>query len=108
MTHLPRLHKRGPTSDCASSVAVHVALQRSIGEPEKVDEVRAKEILEHEDLEVRVDVGIGNESATYWTCDFSYVRGLPFFHKPSFVGPQYSFLIKFTQEYVRINGDYRS
>ncbi|KAI0925062.1 hypothetical protein AcW2_005757 [Taiwanofungus camphoratus] len=53
------------------------------GEPKIVDEVRAKEILSMEDLEVRVDLGLGKESAKYWTCDFSY-------------------------EYVRINGDYRS
>ncbi|KAI9464469.1 arginine biosynthesis bifunctional protein ArgJ beta chain [Lactarius psammicola] len=53
------------------------------GEPENVDEVRAKEILSAEDLEVRVELGLGSESAKYWTCDFSY-------------------------EYVRINGDYRS
>ncbi|TDL23835.1 putative glutamate N-acetyltransferase precursor [Rickenella mellea] len=53
------------------------------GEPELVDEARAKSILEHDDLEIRVDLGLGNESAKYWTCDFSY-------------------------EYVRINGDYRS
>ncbi|KAI0255690.1 arginine biosynthesis ArgJ [Lactifluus subvellereus] len=53
------------------------------GEPEDVDEVRAKEILSAEDLEVRVELGLGSESAKYWTCDFSY-------------------------EYVRINGDYRS
>lgn len=43
------------------------------GEPEQVDEVRAKEILSAEDLEVRVDLGLGSESAKYWTCDFSYV-----------------------------------
>ncbi|KAA1468977.1 arginine biosynthesis bifunctional protein ArgJ beta chain [Dentipellis sp. KUC8613] len=53
------------------------------GEPENVDEARASEILKAEDLEVRVELGLGNESAKYWTCDFSY-------------------------EYVRINGDYRS
>ncbi|KAI0031430.1 arginine biosynthesis bifunctional protein ARG7 [Vararia minispora EC-137] len=53
------------------------------GEPEKVDEVRAKEILVEEDIEIRVELGLGKESAKYWTCDFSY-------------------------EYVRINGDYRS
>ncbi|KZT07496.1 arginine biosynthesis bifunctional protein ArgJ beta chain [Laetiporus sulphureus 93-53] len=53
------------------------------GEPEMVDEARAKEILSVEDLEVRVQLGIGKESAKYWTCDFSY-------------------------DYVRINGDYRS
>jgi len=54
------------------------------GEPEMVDEVRAKEILSLEDFGICVDLGgIGNEEATYWTCDFSY-------------------------DYVRINGDYRS
>ncbi|KAF9556506.1 Arginine biosynthesis bifunctional protein ArgJ beta chain [Agrocybe pediades] len=54
------------------------------GEPEKVDEVRAKEILQLEDFEVLVDMGMeGEGEAQYWTCDFSY-------------------------EYVSINGDYRS
>ncbi|GLB42220.1 hypothetical protein LshimejAT787_1102350 [Lyophyllum shimeji] len=53
------------------------------GEPENVDEVRAKEILSQEDFGVVVELGMGSEEATYWTCDFSY-------------------------EYVRINGDYRS
>ncbi|KAJ7760384.1 hypothetical protein B0H16DRAFT_1532129 [Mycena metata] len=54
------------------------------GEPESVDEVRAKEILSLEDFGICVDLGgLGNEEATYWTCDFSY-------------------------DYVRINGDYRS
>ncbi|KAI0333938.1 arginine biosynthesis bifunctional protein ARG7 [Cubamyces sp. BRFM 1775] len=53
------------------------------GEPEKVDEVRAKEIISQEDLEIKVELGIGSESAKYWTCDFSY-------------------------EYVKINGDYRT
>ncbi|KAF9479260.1 Arginine biosynthesis bifunctional protein ArgJ beta chain [Pholiota conissans] len=54
------------------------------GEPEQVDEVRAKEILSLEDFEVVVELGMGGDGeAQYWTCDFSY-------------------------EYVRINGDYRS
>nr|VWP00344.1 N/A [Ganoderma boninense] len=53
------------------------------GEPEKVDEARASEIIGQEDLEIKVELGIGSESAKYWTCDFSY-------------------------EYVRINGDYRT
>jgi hypothetical protein len=45
------------------------------GEPENVDEVRAKEILSLEDFGICVDLGgLGNEEATYWTCDFSYVR----------------------------------
>jgi glutamate N-acetyltransferase/amino-acid N-acetyltransferase len=38
--------------------------------------VRAKEILSAEDLEIRVDLGLGSESAKYWTCDFSYVSAL--------------------------------
>ncbi|TBU46748.1 arginine biosynthesis bifunctional protein ARG7 [Dichomitus squalens] len=53
------------------------------GEPEKVDEARASEIIGQEDLEIKVELGLGSESAKYWTCDFSY-------------------------EYVRINGDYRT
>ncbi|KZV98752.1 arginine biosynthesis protein ArgJ [Exidia glandulosa HHB12029] len=53
------------------------------GEPEALDEARAKTILEEEDLEVRIDLGMGKESTKYWTCDFSH-------------------------EYVTINGSYRS
>lgn len=66
------------------------------GEPEAVDEVRAKEILEMEDLEILVrledgQVGAGPPEGTepkvneavFWTCDFSH-------------------------EYVTINGDYRT
>ncbi|KAI0083471.1 Arginine biosynthesis bifunctional protein ArgJ beta chain [Irpex rosettiformis] len=53
------------------------------GEPEKVDETRASEIIGAEDLEIRVELGLGDQSAKYWTCDFSY-------------------------EYVKINGDYRT
>jgi glutamate N-acetyltransferase/amino-acid N-acetyltransferase len=43
------------------------------GEPEKLDEARAAEILKSEDLEIKVRLGLGKESATYWTCDFSHV-----------------------------------
>ncbi|KAL4252143.1 Arginine biosynthesis bifunctional protein ArgJ, mitochondrial [Abortiporus biennis] len=53
------------------------------GEPEVVDEDRALEIVSKGDLGINVQLGLGNESAKYWTCDFSY-------------------------EYVRINGDYRT
>ncbi len=54
------------------------------GEPENVDETRASEILESEDLKIRVEVGTGKgHQAQFWTCDFSH-------------------------EYVTINGDYRS
>ena len=42
------------------------------GEPENVDEERAKAILEEEDLEIRVDLGTGSEEASYWFCDFSH------------------------------------
>lgn len=48
------------------------------GEPELVDEVRAKEILSEEEFEVKVDLGLGSESAKYWTCDFSYVGSSAF------------------------------
>jgi glutamate N-acetyltransferase/amino-acid N-acetyltransferase len=40
------------------------------GEPETVDEVRAAQILEHEDLEILVRLGGGTEEAVYWTCDY--------------------------------------
>ncbi|KAK2628513.1 hypothetical protein QTJ16_001616 [Diplocarpon rosae] len=53
------------------------------GEPESVDEARASEILEQEDLEILVRLGSGQEQATYWTCDYSH-------------------------EYITINGDYRT
>ncbi|KNZ78684.1 Arginine biosynthesis bifunctional protein ArgJ, mitochondrial [Termitomyces sp. J132] len=53
------------------------------GEPEIVDEVRAKAILSEEEFGIEVRLGMGDKEATYWTCDFSY-------------------------EYVKINGDYRS
>ncbi|KAF2669503.1 Arginine biosynthesis bifunctional protein ArgJ beta chain [Microthyrium microscopicum] len=54
------------------------------GEPEKVDEERAAQILEAEDLEILVKLSEKKgEEAVYWTCDFSH-------------------------EYVTINGDYRT
>lgn len=53
------------------------------GEPEQVDETRAAQILEHEDLEILVRLGTGTKEATYWTCDYSH-------------------------EYITINGDYRT
>lgn len=42
------------------------------GEPQQVDESRASEILEMEDLEISVRLGTGDKSATYWTCDYSH------------------------------------
>ena len=54
------------------------------GEPENVDEARAAEILEAEDLEILVKLSqTDGEEAVYWTCDFSH-------------------------EYVTINADYRT
>jgi glutamate N-acetyltransferase/amino-acid N-acetyltransferase len=54
------------------------------GEPERVDEERAAQILEAEDLEILVKLSeSAGEEAVYWTCDFSH-------------------------EYVTINGDYRT
>ncbi|KAG0348124.1 hypothetical protein BG004_006027 [Podila humilis] len=53
------------------------------GEPEQVDETRASEILKMEDLEIRVELNLGNEATSYWTCDLSH-------------------------EYISINADYRS
>jgi len=62
------------------------------GEPENVDEARAREILEMEDLEILVKLSDGMTGPTadgrrgfwtMWTCDFSH-------------------------EYVTINGDYRT
>ncbi|KAK4211424.1 ArgJ family-domain-containing protein [Rhypophila decipiens] len=42
------------------------------GEPEQVDEARAAEILELEDLEILVRLGTGDKQGTYWTCDYSH------------------------------------
>lgn len=54
------------------------------GEPQPVDETRAKQILQDEDLEIRVDLGSpGDAEASYWFCDFSH-------------------------EYISINADYRT
>jgi len=74
------------------------------GEPEQVDEVRAKEILEKEDLEIKVSLGSeGKESAQYYTCDLSHVS---LFHTVTANFTLNHFLT--SQEYVTINGDYRS
>ena len=48
-----------------------------------IDEVKAKEILSLEIIEILINMNSGAEKATAWGCDLSY-------------------------EYVRINGDYRS
>jgi glutamate N-acetyltransferase / amino-acid N-acetyltransferase len=46
-------------------------------------EAAASAVMKHEDIPVRVDLGLGDGQATVWTCDL-------------------------TKEYVEINGDYRS
>jgi len=46
-------------------------------------EAAATAVMQQEDIPVRVDLGLGDGSATVWTCDL-------------------------TKEYVAINGDYRS
>ena len=56
------------------------------GEPENVDEVRAKEILSGGEFEIKIQLGIGEESAKYWTCDFSYVSLLEIFFREPFGG----------------------
>jgi len=82
------------------------------GEPEQVDEVRAKEILSAEDLEIRVDLGLGSESAKYWTCDFSYVSTLSaaLFKR---IKMRLLFIfadvyLSYKKEYIKINGEYRT
>ena len=73
------------------------------GEPEIVDEARASEVIGQSEITIEIDLGIGEESATYWTCDLSHV-GLHVFllFKRSTSG------VVVMQEYVTINGDYRS
>ena len=70
------------------------------GEPEVVDEDRALEIISKEDVEIKVELGMGPESAKYWTCDFSYVSVV--------VSRSIRTCSNVLQEYVRINGEYRS
>ncbi len=53
------------------------------GEPEVVDEERAKKVLGEEDVRIVVDLGNGVEEGDYWFCDLSH-------------------------GYVTINGDYRT
>ncbi|CAG8611287.1 9081_t:CDS:2 [Funneliformis mosseae] len=55
----------------------------TLGEPENVDEARASEILAMEELEISVNLDIGNQEAKMWTCDYSH-------------------------EYITINADYRT
>ncbi|KAI7869056.1 ArgJ family protein [Spinellus fusiger] len=53
------------------------------GEPHRMDEARASDILKMEDLFIEVDLHLGASDAKFWTCDLSH-------------------------DYVTINADYRS
>jgi len=48
-----------------------------------LDEEKAAKILSQSEFSINVDLGIGSENCTWWTCDF-------------------------TEEYIRINADYRT
>ena len=48
-----------------------------------LDEEKAAKILSQTEFSINVDLGIGSENCTWWTCDF-------------------------TEEYIRINADYRT
>lgn len=99
------------------------------GEPETVDETRAKQILQNEDLEIRVDLGggeggAGKEEASYWFCDFSKGMYNIFYPSPPILAyislftshplhrlfhlPQRKKLRPELAEYVTINGEYRT
>lgn len=73
------------------------------GEPEIVDEERAKELLTEEELEISIRLGQGTESATYYTCDFSkeYIGAFPF--APTIVDSFFGL-----PALTAINADYRS
>jgi glutamate N-acetyltransferase/amino-acid N-acetyltransferase len=53
------------------------------GRPFRVDEAAAAQILAGEDIDIIIDLGLGDDEATVWTCDLSV-------------------------DYVRINADYRT
>ena len=71
------------------------------GEPRPVDEARAKVIIQEEDVEVSIELGMGKAEAQYWTCDFSHVSASRLFPACLVNAPC-------EQEYVTINGSYRS
>lgn len=48
-----------------------------------LDEIKAAEILSKSEFSINIDLGIGSDNCTWWTCDF-------------------------TEEYIRINADYRT
>ncbi|MGE5458413.1 MAG: bifunctional ornithine acetyltransferase/N-acetylglutamate synthase, partial [Methanococcaceae archaeon] len=48
-----------------------------------LDEAAALEILSKKEFDINIDLALGQENTTWWTCDF-------------------------TEEYIRINADYRT
>ena len=60
----------------------HIVAERGFVSPNYEEEVAAKH-MRNEEILIKVDLGVGNGSATVWTCDFS-------------------------DRYVSINADYRS
>ncbi len=41
------------------------------GNPVKVDEAVIGELLKEEDIKLVLDLNVGSEECTYWTCDLS-------------------------------------
>lgn len=69
-----------PSASCEDLTSLRLL---ELGEPLPLDEARAKAVLSEEDINIDIELGLGNATATYWTCDLSH-------------------------EYISINGDYRS
>lgn len=68
-----------------------------------LDEERALELLKREDIDIKVRMGQGSASATYYTCDLSHVRIFLLLHCNL---PQNTCLHNAQQqEYVSINAD---
>ncbi|MFA6851409.1 MAG: bifunctional ornithine acetyltransferase/N-acetylglutamate synthase, partial [Selenomonadaceae bacterium] len=49
----------------------------------EIDEEALRNVMEEHDIVIDIDMGIGKEEATVWSCDFTY-------------------------EYVKINGEYHT
>nr|POE56587.1 arginine biosynthesis bifunctional protein argj, mitochondrial [Quercus suber] len=74
------------------------------GEPEQIDEVRAKEILEMEDLEILVDLADGPSRP-------QHLKSMSLDRKNEHVPRMHEaavYTCDFSHEYVTINGDYRT
>ncbi|KAI8819339.1 ArgJ family protein [Fimicolochytrium jonesii] len=74
------LHVSSSSAANGSNESIHLFKD---GAPYESDEDKAARILENEDLLLSVDLGMGKEEATMYTCDFSH-------------------------DYISINADYRS